>query len=488
MLISSKTIWGNFKFLFLILITASTLQAGSNQYIVRLKSTCDVNSVSRRFRRITKGKIKNRYEYAIKGFTIKLPAKSAAEKIDIPAFLKTLDTNIISVEKDVKVYLHSQQLPTGVDRIDADLHPVARIDGINETVDVNIAVIDSGIDSDHPDLNVYAAGSESFVSEDANDWEDEDGHGTAVAGIIGALDNNTGTVGVAPGARLWALKAIEPGGSGYVSDVIDAIDYITQNADQIEVVNISLGTIGKISSYRDAIQSSVQQGIVYVVSAGNDSNDIYGEDGIFETSDDYIPAAYPEVMSVSAMVDTDGKPGGLGYSTSAGSDDSFANFSNYSQTVISANPVTSAGSGIDVIAPGVLVRTTEMGGGYRNFSGTSAAAPHISGLAALYIGLHGRAENAADVYTIRQNIINGGIEQTDSRGFQNFTDPDVNPEPIGYYIRGDFDYSGKLNYKDLAMLAESWLTADIQKDIFPLGGDGNVDFADLSVFSELWLK
>jgi subtilisin family serine protease len=135
-----------------------------------------------------------------------------------------------------------------------------------------------------------------------------------------------------------------------------------------------------------------------------------------------------------------------------------------------------------------LVNTTKIGGGYREFSGTSASAPHISGLAALYIGLHGRAENAADVYTIRQNIINGGIEQTDSRGFQTFTDPDTNPEPIGYYIRGDFDYTGQVNHEDLAMLAESWLTADTQKDIFPLGGDGNVDFADLSVFSELWLK
>jgi len=485
---SSKTIYSKWVPVFLVAVITVNVTAGENRYIVQLKNTADVNKIAERFGNRMNGKIKYKYEDAIKGFTIQLPENLTAKASNIPALFKTTDPNVVSVEKDIRVYPHSQQLPTGVNRMDAELNGTAKIDGINEPVDVNVAVIDSGIDSDHPDLNVYAAGSKSFVAGKPNDWEDEEGHGTSVAGIIGAIDNGIGTVGVAPGARLWAMRVFKPNGPSYVSDVIDAIDYITGKSDQIEVVNMSIGSIGEISAYRTAIQNSVQQGIVYVVSAGNDSNDIYGDDSTFETGDDTVPAAYPEVMAVSAMIDTDGKPGGLGYNTTAGDDDSFADFSNYSSTVITSNPVNSPGAAIDVTAPGALVRTTEMGGGYVEFSGTSASAPHISGLVALYISLHGRANNASEVYAIRQDIINGGVSQTDARGFQALTDPDSNPEPIGYYIKGDFDYTGEVNYKDLSMLASSWLTVDIQKDIFPLGGDGNIDFADLCIFSEEWLK
>lgn len=261
--------------------------------------------------------------------------------------------------------------------------------------------------------------------------EDDDGHGTHVAGIVGALDNDFGVVGVAPGARLWALKVLDENGEGSMADVIAAVDYVTANADKISVANLSLGGEGQLATLRMAIQNSIAQGVVYVAAAGNDGLDIYGNDNSFGTSDDFIPAAYPEVMTVSAMVDTDGRSGGLGVATWSGLDDQIADFSNYSTSVIAGNPVNSPGAAIDVAAPGVSIRSTLLGGGYGNMSGTSMAAPHMAGVAALYIAQHGRATDAAGVAAIRQAIIDLGQAQPQWRP-DGQTDLDGKPEPLGH--------------------------------------------------------
>lgn len=125
-----------------------------------------------------------------------------------------------------------------------------------------------------------------------------------MAGTATALDNGWGVVGVAPGARLWAVKVLDASGSGYLSDVIAGIDWVTQNAGDIEVANMSLGWQGNSVSAREAIQNSVAYGVVYVVAAGNDSEDVYGSDGIFGTSDDFEPASYPEAATISAFTDS----------------------------------------------------------------------------------------------------------------------------------------------------------------------------------------
>lgn len=348
------------------------------------------------------------------------------------------DPRVAYVEENVPVYLAEQTLPTGVDRIDADLSPVAGIDG----VDVDIAIIDTGVDSSHPDLNVAGltdCAGPNPVRASCKDGrgDDGDGHGTHVAGIAAALDNGIGVVGVAPGARIWSVKVFNDSGTGYVSWVIAGIDWVTARASEIEVANMSLSWSGNVASARTAIQNSVARGVVYVVAAGNGLSDVYGADGQFGTADDTEPASYPEVATISALADFDGQPGGmssktLGFSAcTEDQDDSFACFSNYSHSVAKGNPVTSPGAAIDLMLPGVDILSTYKGGSYASMSGTSMASPHGAGLAALYIATHGRATSAAGVYAIRQALIDASWNQDDLSGLTTFDDPDSNPERLG---------------------------------------------------------
>ncbi|MFD1659118.1 S8 family peptidase [Streptomyces caeni] len=306
------------------------------------------------------------YRHALHGYVASMSSRTAA------ALAK--DPQVQSVQQDQWVYATGQAVPTGVDRVDADLSPTAAIDGADTRVDADVAVIDTGIDLNHPDLNVYRAGGK-------NCWmpllppSDLHGHGTHVAGTIGALDNGTGVVGVAPGVRLWPVQVLSPFGAGSTSSVICGIDYVTQNADRIDVANLSLGSAGTDDgncgrtngdALHQAICNSVARGVTYTVAAGNDHAD----------AAQTVPAAYDEVITVSALADFDGKPGGLGRSTCrTDQDDTFADFSNY-------------GRDVDLIAPGVCIRSTYLNGGYATMSGTSMAAPHVAGGAALYRATH----------------------------------------------------------------------------------------------------
>jgi hypothetical protein len=358
------------------------------------------------------------YSHAIRGFAGRL---TAAQRTSLAA-----DADVDYLEKDLVARTCVQTLPTGVNRIDADLTPQARLDGVDQRVDVDIAIIDSGIDLDHPDLNVYY--NQNFI-DPADDGDDDNGHGSHVAGIAAAIDNGLGSVGVAPGARLWALKVLDSAGDGYFSDILEAVDFVTAHAADIEVVNMSLSGEGQMASFRSAIQNSVAAGVVYVVAAGNDGLDVYGNDHKFNTRDDIIPASYPEVMTVSAIVDTDGRAGALGSTTSYGDDETFASFTNYSSRATTSNPVTSPGAAIDVAAPGVNIYSTYKNGGYSTISGTSMASPHVAGAVALYIAANGRASNASGVYAIRQVLINGAEAQS-AWGSSDTNDPDSKPEGL----------------------------------------------------------
>jgi subtilisin family serine protease len=346
--------------------------AGSDRvggYIVVLKdSVDDPGAVAREHARDNGAQVDFVYGHALKGYAAMMSDQAAARIAQ--------DGRVRLVQRDQAVHAlgHGANAPTGVSRTFATANTNIGIDGHDDKrVDVDVAIIDTGIDLDHPDLNV--AGGKNC--QKGTSYDDGNGHGTHVAGSVGGLDNGAGAVGMAPGARLWAVRVLDNSGSGSWSSVICGVDWVTANAGTIEVANMSLGGSGSdgpcgSSSLHLAICNSVESGVTYAVAAGNSSAD----------SKDHVPAAYNEVITVSALADFDGAPSGLGSPTCRTDvDDTFANFSNY-------------GADVDVIAPGVCIRSTWKGGGYNTISGTSMASPHVAGAAALYKSSHPTASPA----------------------------------------------------------------------------------------------
>lgn len=325
-----------------------------NYIVVLYDSVGDPDAVSKELSSKHNMTVIDVYEHAIKGMNVKVSKQKIGALFEDPR-VKFIEPNYVVTAAQV-----SQVLPTGVDRVDADLNPKASIDSNDDRVDSDIAIIDTGIDLYHPDLNMVS--EVSFVKK-AKTGNDDNGHGTHVAGIAAALDNGIGVVGVAPGARLHAVKVLDSAGFGTISQVVKGLDWVVKNSDVIDVANLSLICECHSKVMHGAIQKAVMQGITVVVAAGNQAMD----------ASNLEPAAYPEVITVSAMVDTDGKCGGLGPSSHDGSeDDTFASFSNF-------------GNAVDVAAPGVDILSTSMNGDYIERNGTSMASPHVAGAVALYL-------------------------------------------------------------------------------------------------------
>src|SRR6185503_17955118 len=141
--------------------------------------------------------------------------------------------------------------------------------GNGKDINVDIAILDTGVDLDHPDLNVYK--NVSVISPNQT-GDDDNGHGTHVAGIAAAKDNGIGVLGGAPGARIWSVKVCDGGGECKISNIIKGVEYVTQHADEIDVANISVETPLSPALNR-AITASIKAGVTYVVAAGN-----YGHD------------------------------------------------------------------------------------------------------------------------------------------------------------------------------------------------------------------
>lgn len=227
-----------------------------------------------------------------------------------------------------------QVTPWGILKINA---PIA-----GNTADlVKVGIIDTGISNTHPDLLANIKGGVNTINPFKN-WNDDNGHGSHVAGIIAGLDNNFGIVGAAPQADLYAIKALNSKGSGYLSDIIEGLGWAKDNG--IQVVNLSLGSSSNVISFHDAIIAAKNAGITVVAAAGNSGGAVS------------YPAAYPEAIAVSA---TD-KNNIIAYFSSRGSE-------------------------IDIAAPGVSIYSTYKGIGYATLSGTSMAAPHVVAVAALVI-------------------------------------------------------------------------------------------------------
>ena len=232
-----------------------------------------------------------------------------------------------------------------------------------------VAVIDSGIDFTHADLkNNQWTNPKPSAEGDVHGWDfvagsgdikDEQGHGTAIAGIIAAEGNNSlGTTGVLWQASLMSLRVLNNTGTGDVAAAVEAIDYaVTHGA---HVINLSWGTSGESVALKGAIENAIRRNVVVVCSAGNSGKDL--------NSTPYYPASY----AIKGLI------------TVAGSDnnDQLASWSNF-------------GSVVTVAAPGTDILTTKMGGGYWNVSGTSAAAPIVTGIAGLLKTVRGTANAEA---------------------------------------------------------------------------------------------
>ena len=339
------------------------------------------------------GRVGYIYEHALKGFSIRVSSQAVAALQRNP--------NVKYVATDDVRYAIAQAVPTGISRIYADTNSRIGINGTDDLrVDADVAVIDTGIDLEHYDLNVAGgincSGGSPRGGKCTAGGDDDHYHGTHVAGTIGALDNGVGVVGVAPGARLWAVKVLDARGSGWSSWIIAGIDWVAANADRIEVANMSLGGSGYNQAEYDAIQGAVNKGVAFAVAAGNSDDD----------ARNYSPAAFNNVLTVSALADFDGIAGGSGRPTCrADVDDTLADFSNW-------------GPAVGIAAPGICILSTYPleKGEYGTLSGTSMASPHVAGALALLASAQ-KPANATEVHILYNAVKEGGnYNWTDDSG------------------------------------------------------------------------
>jgi subtilisin family serine protease len=343
--------------LFLGFISMSLFAQGPDVYSRKIVVFQEwfVNEASQRALLKNFGAVVNKPLRLINGMAVYLP-KQAEEvlihrheisRIDDDLVISASDKPVMELGKP-KPSQPPQEIPWGIDRIEADL-VWDRTTGLG----VKVAVVDTGIDLDHPDLINNIKGNVNCINP-RKSGDDDNGHGTHVAGIIGAVNNQIGVIGVGPEISLYAVKVLDKNGKGWLSDLIEGLEWCINN--KMDIVNMSLGSSSDNQSFHDAIRKVYEAGIIQVAAAGNN--------GLTDGSIDY-PAKYPETIAVSAV--------------GQNSDGSLypANFSSYGQE-------------IDLTAPGVSIKSTYINGNYKTFDGTSMATPHVSGVAALTISVKGR--------------------------------------------------------------------------------------------------
>jgi aqualysin 1 len=279
--------------------------------------------------------VRHVYQNAIRGYAAVIPNERIADVRN--------DERVAYTEQDQPMTATYQTLPWGIDRIDADISSTRAGNGSGAITNVNAYIIDTGIDRTHTDLNVVG-----HVNFHGGRNTDCNGHGTHVAGTVAAKDDAGDVVGAAPGAPLTGVKVLGCNGSGWTSNVIKGVDWVTAKAIKPAIANMSRS--GRASkALDDAVRKSASRGIFYAVAAGN-----AGADACTES-----PARAGTDNGIATVAATDRA-------------DLEAYFSNY-------------GKCVDLWAPGVDILSTQLGGGMTTMSGTSMASPHVGGAAGLYL-------------------------------------------------------------------------------------------------------
>jgi aqualysin 1 len=301
------------------------------------------------------------YTSAIEGYAAVFPNDRALQRVQN-------NPRVDYVEQDQTVRAVAQTLPWGIDRVEADLSSTKAGDGgldptKNSVSNVNAYIIDTGIYK-HTDLNVVD--HVNFRGDGKN--YDCNGHGTHVAGTVAAKDNTQDVVGVAPDVPLTGVKVLGCSGSGSWSGVIKGVDWVTNNAKEPAIANMSLGG-GASNAVDDAVRNSANSGIFYSIAAGNDG----------KNACNYSPARAGRTKNADG---TWNKDNGVMTVAATNKSDGETSWSNY-------------GPCVDIWAPGYSILSTKKGGGTTTMSGTSMAAPHVGGGGALYLSSHTSADPVA---------------------------------------------------------------------------------------------
>ncbi|MGH3310157.1 MAG: S8 family peptidase [Streptomyces sp.] len=339
---------------------ASGKSAISNSWIVVLKESTKSNkSVAGELTRSNNGRLSHVFRTALNGFSAKM-TQAQAQRL-------ATDSRVDYVEQDSKVKVNATQnnATWGLDRIDQRDLPLSGTYTYNSTAsNVHMYVIDTGLRTSHNEFGGRASIGTDTVGDGQN-GNDCHGHGTHVAGTTAGS-----TYGVAKGASVVGVRVLNCEGSGTNSGVIAGVDWVTSNAVKPAVANMSLGG-GANTSLDDAVRNSITSGVTYSIAAGN-GNFL----GIPQNACNSSPARVTEAITVGATDSTDRR----------------ASFSNY-------------GTCLDLFAPGVSITSAwkDSDTATNTISGTSMAAPHTAGAAALHLA----ANPSATPAQVRDALVNG---------------------------------------------------------------------------------
>ncbi|MFD1358999.1 S8 family serine peptidase [Fictibacillus halophilus] len=303
----------------------------TNSYIVVFHSRIDEDLIKQ-----FGGTISSKLQ-SINALSVSLTKNAALELVQYPT--------VKFIEQDKQVVMEEQRIDPKIYELNYPKPEELRTDSYYTGKEIKVGILDTGIDTAHVDLSV--SGGISFVPGQPS-YNDDNGHGTHVAGIIAAQNNDIGIQGLAPNVQLYSIKVLDEEGLGQYSQIIDGIEWATQQG--LDIVNLSL--TGKESSYalKLAVDEAYKKGLYIIAASGNHSNNTFSEDQSV-----YYPAKYESVIAVGAV-------------------DPFNKHPKFS----------GSGPELELVAPGVDVYSTYMNNSYETLTGTSMATPYVTAIYALY--------------------------------------------------------------------------------------------------------